>query len=63
MTVSHFHAIHVSCHEQAATADRNRPGSRDVWDGATLRNSDTLCNNLLPLLVRGPTIARLPNEV
>ena len=52
LTVTHFNAIHISCHEQAARADRNRPGSRDVWDGATLRNSDTLCNNLLPMLVR-----------
>jgi len=53
LTVSHLNAIHISCHEQAVRADRNRPGHRDIWEGATLRNSDTLCNNLLPMLVRG----------
>lgn len=45
-TVTHLNAIHLSCHKEAARADRS--SRRDEWDGASLRNSQTKCNNLLP---------------
>lgn len=46
-TVTHLNAIHVSCHKEAARVDRS--SRRDEWDGASLRNSQTKCNNLFPV--------------
>ena len=46
-TVTHMNAIHPSCHKEAARVDRS--SRRDEWEGASLRNSQTKCNNLLPL--------------
>ena len=47
--VSHFNAIHVSCHAAARRADGAlRPPKRE-WDGAATRNHGTRCNALLPL--------------
>ncbi|CDF35829.1 unnamed protein product [Chondrus crispus] len=46
-TVTHLNAIHLSCHKEAARADRS--SRRDEWEGAALRNSQTKCNNLFPV--------------
>ena len=48
-SVSHFNAIHFSCHAAARRADiALRPPKRE-WEGAALRNSETRTNNLLPV--------------
>jgi len=48
-TVSHFNAIHFSCHASAKRADVALRIPKREWEGAVLRNSETLCNNLLPV--------------
>jgi len=48
-TVSHFNAIHISCHLEAKRADINRRPPKREWEGATLRNAETLCNSVLPV--------------
>lgn len=57
-TVTHMNAIHLSCHKDAARMDRS--SRRDEWDGAALRNSQTKCNNLLP--IRPPLTLRKLSE-
>ena len=47
-TVSHFNTIHVRCHREAATAERSLKQPKQEWEGATLRNSRTRANALLP---------------
>jgi len=42
----------MSCHAQATRAERTIKVPRLEWDGASLRNQNTRCNNVLPL--RGP---------
>lgn len=54
-TVSHFNLIHVGCHEAARAADAALRQPKREWDGATLRNGEVLCNNLLP--VRGGCVS------
>ena len=54
-TVTHFNWIHYKCHAQATRAERSGKHSKEEWEGATLRNSDTKCNNLFP--VAGPEIS------
>ena len=54
-TVTHFNLIHFSCHREAARAERGGKQPKEEWDGATLRNSQTRCNNLLPL--RGASVS------
>ena len=49
-TVSHFNAIHFACHASARRADIALRTPKREWEGAALRNSETLCNNLLPVL-------------
>jgi E3 ubiquitin-protein ligase UBR4 len=53
-TVSHFNVIHFQCHQEAKRADASLKNPKKEWEGATLRNSETLCNNLFPL--RGPAV-------
>lgn len=53
-TVSHFNIIHFSCHQEAKRADAALRNPKKEWDGAALRNSETLCNNLYP--IRGPAV-------
>ncbi|KAL7101089.1 hypothetical protein ACP275_08G035100 [Erythranthe tilingii] len=53
-TVSHFNIIHFQCHQEAKRADAALKNPKKEWDGAALRNNETLCNNLFPL--RGPTV-------
>lgn len=52
-TVSHFNIIHFQCHQEAKRADAALKNPKKEWDGAALRNNETLCNNLFPL--RGPS--------
>jgi len=53
MSVSHFNLIHSSCHQAAKQADAALRAPKREWEGATLRNGETLCNNLLPLKATG----------
>ncbi|RZC70316.1 hypothetical protein C5167_033447 [Papaver somniferum] len=53
-TVSHFNIIHFQCHQEAKRADAALKNPKKEWDGATLRNNETLCNCLFPL--RGPAV-------
>ena len=56
-TVTHFNAIHFTCHTSAKRADTALKVPKKEWDGATLRNHETLCNNLLPVWGPGITSA------
>ena len=51
--MSHFNAIHFACHASARRADIALRTPKREWEGAALRNSETLCNNLLPVLAGG----------
>ncbi|KAG8056405.1 hypothetical protein GUJ93_ZPchr0002g24937 [Zizania palustris] len=53
-TVSHFNIIHYQCHQEAKRADSALKNPKKEWDGATLRNNETLCNCIFPL--RGPSV-------
>lgn len=53
ISVSHFNLIHSSCHQAAKQADAGLRVPKREWEGATLRNGETLCNNLLPLKAAG----------
>ncbi|XAR51615.1 Ubiquitin--protein ligase [Bertholletia excelsa] len=55
-TVSHFNIIHFQCHQEAKRADAALRNPKKEWDGATLRNNETLCNNLFPL--RSPSVPK-----
>ena len=48
-TVSHFSAIHVSCHESARRADSRLRQPKSEWQGGQLRNRGSRCNALLPV--------------
>ena len=53
-TVSHFNVIHFKCHLEAKRADASLKNPKKEWEGAAIRNNETLCNNIFPL--RGPSI-------
>lgn len=53
-TVSHFNIIHFQCHQEAKRADAALKNPKKEWEGATLRNNETLCNALFP--IRGPAV-------
>ncbi|XP_051119264.1 auxin transport protein BIG [Andrographis paniculata] len=53
-TVSHFNIIHFQCHQEAKRADAALRNPKKEWDGAALRNNETLCNNLFP--IRGSSV-------
>lgn len=53
-TVSHFNIIHFQCHQEAKRADAALRNPKKEWEGATLRNNETLCNCIFPL--RGPSV-------
>lgn len=53
-TVSHFNIIHFQCHQEAKRADSALKNPKKEWEGATLRNNETLCNCIFPL--RGPVV-------
>jgi E3 ubiquitin-protein ligase UBR4 len=40
----------LACHAAARRADIALRTPKREWEGAALRNSETLCNNLLPIL-------------
>ena len=43
-TVSHFNFVHRECHQAAVRSN----SSRKEWDAATLHNTNTKCNAMLP---------------
>jgi hypothetical protein len=51
-SVTNMSVVHMTCHAQATRAERQLKVPRLEWDGASLRNQNTRCNNLLP--IRGP---------
>ncbi|KAJ3693241.1 hypothetical protein LUZ60_008721 [Juncus effusus] len=53
-TVSHFNIIHYQCHQEAKRADAALKNPKKEWEGATLRNNETLCNCIFP--IRGPAV-------
>ena len=53
-TVTHFNLIHLSCHLNAAKAEKAMKQPKGEWEGAIIRNSHTKCNNWLP--IRGGTV-------
>ncbi|KAL6004487.1 hypothetical protein ACLOJK_005040 [Asimina triloba] len=53
-TVSHFNIIRFQCHQEAKRADAALKNPNKEWEGATLRNNETLCNCIFPL--RGPSV-------
>lgn len=53
-TVSYFNIIHFQCHQEAKRADAALRNPKKEWEGATLRNNESLCNSLFP--VRGPSV-------
>jgi len=48
-TVTHFNLIHHRCHQEACKADKKLKPPKSEWEGATIRNQHTLCNNLFPI--------------
>ena len=54
--VTHFNPIHLSCHKEAAKAEKNMKRPKGEWEGASIRNQHTRCNNWLPIW--GPQIPR-----
>ncbi|XP_022939199.1 auxin transport protein BIG-like isoform X1 [Cucurbita moschata] len=53
-TVSYFNIIHYQCHQEAKRTDAGLKIPKKEWEGATLRNNESLCNSLFP--VRGPSV-------
>ncbi|XP_019442749.1 PREDICTED: auxin transport protein BIG-like isoform X1 [Lupinus angustifolius] len=53
-TVSYFNIIHFLCHQEAKRADAALKNPKKEWEGATLRNNESLCNSLFP--VKGPSV-------
>jgi hypothetical protein len=49
-TVTHFNLTHFKCHTDAAKADKRLKPPKSEWEGATIRNGHTLCNNIFPIL-------------
>ncbi|GAV60100.1 ZZ domain-containing protein/E3_UbLigase_R4 domain-containing protein [Cephalotus follicularis] len=56
-TVSYFNIIHFQCHQEAKRADAALKNPKKEWEGATLRNNESLCNSVFP--VRGPSVPLL----
>lgn len=50
-TVTHFNIVHTNCHMSAIRMSRGR----DEWESASLQNTNTKCNGLLPLW--GPEVS------
>ena len=50
-SVSYFNFVHNECHQQAIRYKR----SRDEWESASLQNTNTKCNAMLPLW--GPCVS------
>lgn len=53
-TVSHFNIIHFQCHQEAKRADAALRNPKKEWEGAALRNNETLCNSIFP--INGPSV-------
>lgn len=54
--VTHFNPIHLQCHREAARAEKSMKKPKTEWEGATIRNQHTKCNNWFPIW--GPQIPR-----
>jgi E3 ubiquitin-protein ligase UBR4 len=54
--VTHFNAIHLQCHKEAARAEKSMRKPKTEWEGATIRNQHTKCNNWFPIW--GPQIPK-----
>ena len=54
--VTHFNPIHLQCHREAARAEKAMKKPKTEWEGATIRNQHTKCNNWFPIW--GPQILR-----
>jgi len=52
--VTHFNLIHLSCHMNAVKAEKSMKQPKSEWEGATIRNSHTKCNNWIP--IRGGSV-------
>ena len=48
-SVTHFNTIHLSCHGNAHRAEQSNRQPKGEWEGATIRNSHTKCNNWMPI--------------
>ena len=55
-SVTHFNPIHLQCHKEAARAEKSMRKPKTEWEGATIRNQHTKCNNWFP--VWGPQIPK-----
>ncbi|ESQ49882.1 hypothetical protein EUTSA_v10019869mg [Eutrema salsugineum] len=53
-TVSYFNIIHFQCHQEAKRADAALKTPKKEWEGAMLRNNESLCNSLFP--IKGPLV-------
>jgi E3 ubiquitin-protein ligase UBR4 len=49
-TITNFNLIHFQCHREATKAERLLKPPKEEWEGATIRNQHTKCNNLFPIL-------------
>ena len=54
--VTHFNPIHLQCHREAARAEKAMKKPKTEWEGATIRNQHTKCNNWFPIW--GPQIPK-----
>eukprot|EP00756_Hemistasia_phaeocysticola_P037422 Hpha_TRINITY_DN16695_c7_g2::TRINITY_DN16695_c7_g2_i3::g.182567::m.182567/K10691/UBR4, ZUBR1; E3 ubiquitin-protein ligase UBR4 len=55
--VTHFNAIHYTCHKEASRVDAQSRPHKSEWQGATERNLKTQCNAILPLRPPEPAAA------
>ena len=51
--VTHFNPIHLSCHRNAIRAENSMRKPKSEWEGASIRNSHTRCNNWFPIKSKG----------
>ncbi|EFJ36504.1 hypothetical protein SELMODRAFT_404572 [Selaginella moellendorffii] len=47
--------VYTTCHQEEKRADASLKNPKKEWEGAAIRNNETLCNDLFPL--RGPAVA------
>ncbi|KAK8964933.1 Auxin transport protein BIG [Platanthera guangdongensis] len=62
-TVSHFNIIHFLCHQEAKRADVALKNPKKEWEGATLRNNETLCNSIFPIYSPSVPVAQYARYV
>lgn len=62
-TVSHFNIIHFLCHQEAKRADVALRNPKKEWEGAALRNNETLCNSIFPIYSPSVPVAQYARYV